>query len=361
MNSERSFVSTAVEQTETDLLHEVSAENAVDYLRSKGRIPREVSAKATELGGGVSNAVLRIDAEGRPPFVLKQARERLRTAKEWRCPLDRIRSEIAALKRLAPLNDLDASVPIVLFQEADDYLFAMSHAPEGSIVWKELLLAGRLESKHARIAGEALGRRHAADLCEPLGPLHDWDIFDRLRIDPYYRAVARVHPAIAEPIGRLIDSLKTDDRAFVHADYSPKNILIHSNGLFVVDFETAHIGDPAFDLGFFNSHLLLKSIRAGEASGSYLALIFEFLEGYRSAARSRGAAVPAEREARAIRHASACCLARVDGKSPVDYLDENRRAIAREFALETLADPPDSWESLTAALQRNLNRYPRER
>jgi len=36
----------------------------------------------------------------------------------------------------------------------------------------------------------------------------------------------------------------------VLADFSPKNILITDQGIHLVDFETAHYGDPAFDLGF---------------------------------------------------------------------------------------------------------------
>ena len=334
---------------------EVSEDNAVDYLHAKGRISRDALARASALGGGVSNVVLRVEIEGQAPIVIKQARERLRTAKEWRCKLDRIWTEVAALERLGEIGSSD-SVPKILFQERDDYLFAMSHAPNGSVVWKELLLAGDAEPKLARLAGETLGLWHARTFAKKIDALLDLEIFDQLRVDPYYRAIALVHETAAKPIGELIDLMNTTtDRTLVHADFSPKNILIHENGLTVVDFETAHVGDPAFDLGFFASHLLLKSIHMGKNHETYHFLLREFFDSYRGQVEGLpGRHALGEREARAIRHASACCLARVDGKSPVEYLDEAGRAIARAFALEALREPPKVWEDLTSLLKRRL-------
>ena len=278
----------------------------------------------------MSNVVLRVDVEGREAIVLKQSRERLRTAQEWLCKLDRIWTEVAALELLGAIGPKD-SVPTILFKEPDDYLFAMSHAPEDSVVWKGRLLAGDADPKLARLAGETLGLWHANTFSKTIDALADLTIFDQLRVDPYYRAVARVHSDARERINELIASMNSsNDRTFVHADFSPKNILIHKNGLTVVDFETSHVGDPAFDLGFFMSHLLLKSIRAGKNHEIYHSLIFEFLEAYRARVEhGLGANALADREARGIRHASACCLARVDGKSPVEYLDDGERTIAR--------------------------------
>jgi 5-methylthioribose kinase len=49
---------------------------------------------------------------------------------------------------------------------------------------------------------------------------------------------------------------------------------------------------------------------------------------------------------RAILHTAACCLARVDGKSPVEYLDARGQTVARSFALEALQAAPSTWDDL---------------
>ena len=107
-----------------------------------------------------------------------------------------------------------------------------------------------------------MGTLHAeswqnTDIAARLG---DRSLFDQLRIDPYYRTLAEARPDARAGIERLLASVDASPRSLVHADFSPKNLLIFSGGLLMVDFETGHFGDPAFDLGFFLSHLLLKSV-----------------------------------------------------------------------------------------------------
>src|SRR5262245_38439400 len=227
---------------------------------------------------------MRVAYEGRRRFVLKQARERLRTRGHWVGCLDRIWTEHAALECLAPLLPSGA-VPAVLFADRENYLFAMTSAPLDAVVWKERLLGGVAEMDVARDAADLLGTIHATTIDHPAlaranGPLADTVVFDQLRIDPFYRTIARVHPQVATAVDRLCsppDNLA--HRCFVHADFSPKNILVHSQGLTLVDFETAHGGDPAYDLGFVLSHLLLKAARsaAGVASAPEVPLIGVFL------------------------------------------------------------------------------------
>jgi len=149
--------------------------------------------------------VLRVEVEGQLPFVLKQARERLRTRAYWVSRLDRIWTERAALECLAPLLPRGA-VPEVLFADPENYLFAMTCAPDDAAVWKERLLGGVAEPDVARDAGALLGAIHASTLDHPAlagGPLADTVVFDQLRIDPFYRTIARVHPEVAAPVEAL--------------------------------------------------------------------------------------------------------------------------------------------------------------
>jgi 5-methylthioribose kinase len=149
---------------------------------------------------------------------------------------------------------------------------------------------------------------------------------------------------------------------FVHADFSPKNILVHGRGLTAVDFETAHAGDPAFDLGFFLSHLLLKAVRARPDDRPYLDSIDAFWSAYRERV---GGALDADTALvrRANAHTAACALARVDGKSPVDYLDAGARDAVRRFAPAALRAAPESWDGLlgVAAREMHINHFLGER
>ncbi len=323
-------------------MHEITPENAPDYLRRVGLANAGQAVEVQALGWGVSNIVMRADIEGRPPLVLKQSREQLRTKAAWFSRLDRIWTETAALRLLDGIAS-EGVVPKVLFEDRDNYLFAMSCAPDDSVVWKEHLLQGITDPKVAAESGKMLAAFHTVRP-DPAGPLGDLEVFDQLRIDPFYRRITHVHPNLSSVIDRLIESMSIAEPRFVHADFSPKNILVHRQGLTIVDFETAHLGDPAFDLGFFLSHLVLKALRAAPDQSRYLELTRCFWTSYGTS--------DADLIERAIGHTAACGLARVDGKSPVDYLDEPQRELARQITMTSLLGQPRDWSAFLDVFTR---------
>lgn len=341
-------------------MREIDAETAANYLRETGRVPIGTEIRVSELSGGVSNIVLRVDVTGQPPFVIKQCRERLRVAMDWRVPLDRIWTETAALGVLRDILP-DGTVPRVLFEDRPNYLFAMTCAPDDAVTWKSLLMEGRGDPEIASSLGTILGTIHADGSTHPAlrGTLADTTLFEELRVDPYYRTVARRHPDLAPPIEALIAAMELplEERTLVLGDFSPKNILIHAGGVVLLDFECAHAGDPTFDLGFFLTHLVLKEVRviaAGDAdSPRYLGLTRDFWESY-LVRRDLEPAATAELIRRTNRHTAACCLARVDGKSPVEYLDERGQALARSFARRALEHGPSTWGDFIRLLVREV-------
>jgi 5-methylthioribose kinase len=342
-------------------MRELNSENAAAYLRETGSVPEDLDIQVRELGGGVSNVVLRVDVVGRPPFVIKQCRERLRVAMEWRARLDRIWAERAALDVLAAILP-PGTVPEVLFEDRPNYLFAMACAPDDSETWKAHLMRGLVDPRIAARLGTILGTIHAEAPRHPAlrRTLADASLFDELRVDPYYRTIARAHPDLAPRIESLIASMDVPqpERTLVLGDFSPKNILVHSGGLILLDFECAHAGDATFDLGFFLSHLLLKTItmeRRSPGNGPrYLELAHRFWRAYLDRI-GQGSWRPRGLVPRAIEHAAACVLARVDGKSPVEYLDPAAQELARRLAIVSLRARPESWDQMLG-LQANLQR-----
>ena len=116
----------------------------------------------------------------------------------------------------------------------------------------------------------------------------------------------------------------------------------------MVDFETGHYGDPAFDLGFFLTHLVLKSIyHAPAGSTACLQLTEEFFTTYQAQFAAIASEAYAELIARGVRNLGGCLLARVDGKSPVEYLrDDAMRETVRRLARGLLLEPIHQWSDV---------------
>jgi 5-methylthioribose kinase len=237
-------------------------------------------------------------------------------------------------------------VPEVLFSDRPNYVFAMSHAPLEARVWKESLLAGEVDFALAESAGRVLGRMHEATARQRnlVEPFRDHSVFVQLRVDPFYRRVQERCPNVAEPVASLIEQLLTVQEALCHGDYSPKNILAHDGGFTLVDYETAHLGDPTMDLGFFLSHLVLKAIKRHKERSRYFDLTRAFWRSYGREVHFRSLS---ELMRRGIGHFGLCVLARIDGTSPVDYLtEEPLRDAARRLGRTVLWERPSDWEQV---------------
>lgn len=322
---------------------ELTENNALPYLRERGWIgpgPAHVEL----LSGGVSNAVLRV-TDGERTFVLKQSRPRLRTRDDWFSDLNRIHREQEVMQVLLPLLPA-LTVPEVLFGDRDNYVFAMSHAPADALVWKEALLAGKADQAVAELAGTILGRMHEATTRDTglVERFRDHTVFVQLRVEPFYRRIQERRPEVATEVAALAEQLLSIKESLTHGDYSPKNILTHTHGFTLVDYETAHFGDPTMDVGFFLSHLMLKALKHESNREPFFELTRSFWRGYAREVRFRPLA---EIEARGIQHFAVCLLARIDGTSPIDYLpEEPKRESVRRLARQVLRDRPMLWKQV---------------
>jgi 5-methylthioribose kinase len=350
----------------------IDEQSAEAYLRETGRIGPRETVRISELSGGVSNMVLLVDRPERPEtaFVLKQARPQLRTRHAWFASVERIWREAEVLAICTRLLEsgteqsgsdrdrLRAGTPQILFEDRDHYLFAMTAAPRPNTVWKQELLAGRVDPQVAAACGRLLGTLHARSWLDPViaAQIGDCTLFDQLRIDPYYRTLAEAHPEVRGILQELIESLAQHPRSLVHADFSPKNLLVFSGGLMMVDFETGHFGDPAFDLGFFLSHLVLKACHAIPRQAAYLNLSEVFCKTYCEVLGPKiGPQELSGLWTRGVKHFAGCAWARLDGKSPVDYLiDSRRRDLMRRVCREVFSSPPQTWSEVVALCQNRF-------
>jgi 5-methylthioribose kinase len=322
---------------------ELTADNVLDYLCARGWV-RAGEARVESLGWGISNALFRVVTPERT-FVLKQSRPQLRTRDTWLSDLDRIYREQEVMQVLYPLLP-EPTVPRVLFSDRANFVFAMSHAPAASQVWKESLLSGQVDLSVGERAGQILGQIHEAtarttSLVEQFA---DHTVFVQLRVEPFYRRIQERRPEVALAVEPIVTRLLSRKIALCHGDYSPKNILTHAQGFTLVDYETAHFGDPTMDLGFFLSHLILKASKHYPAHGRYFELTRAFWRGYALTVSFR---TLADLQAEGIEHFAVCILARIDGTSPVDYLpEESRRESVRRLGRRALQERPANWEAV---------------
>ncbi len=339
---------------------ELGPDNLIEYLCQTGRLSSADAAKshAETLSGGVSNVVMRVSVPSGQDFVVKQSRAQLRTQAAWFSQPERIwreRDVLDVLSRVTPPR----VVPKRLFEDRDNYLFAMEAIPSEHLVWKSSLLNGEVDESIGRRLGEILAGIHSrttndAELRERLG---DRTIFDELRLDPFYRYMAQRQAELRPALERLIDETMATSTCLVLGDFSPKNILLvpselGSDGqrprLVLVDFETGHFGDPAFDLGFFLSHLLLKTIKHAIRADSFFDMIRAFWSAY------RGAGFQSGDERNTVTHLAACMRARIEGKSTVDYLTSEAQSFVRDITRDWLLSPPNRVDAAFTDLQRRL-------
>jgi 5-methylthioribose kinase len=333
----------------------LTAGNVQDYLGGHGLWPPGVPASIHELGGGVSNTVLLVEGEApgssQKRCVVKQSLAKLRVQDDWRAERRRIFREAEAIQALRPVLG-QAAVPQVAYVDRENYLFVMTASPPGSIMWKEFLLEGRVDRDVARHAGALLALMITSSQRDPWFQtvFEDRTVFDQLRVDPYYRTTAARHPDVRPVIEKLVADSWQIRSAIVHGDYSPKNMLVWGSNIFLIDFEVVHWGDPAFDAGFLLNHLFLKAFHHPQFCPLYFAAAREF---WRELLGGTEKAALGDFENMTLRHLGALMLARIDGKSPVEYIrDEITRGRVRRFAKCLLLEGPRRLEQALAGAEK---------
>lgn len=323
------------------------------WLVGAGLAPDAAAISAEPLTGGVASDIWRVEAGGRR-YAVKRALAKLRVARDWRAPVSRNANEVEWLAEAGAL--VPGAVPRILAHDAEIGAFAMEFlAPEDHPVWKAELRAGRVDPAFAASVGRRLAAIHTGTANRPeiAGRFGDDATFSALRLDPYLAATAEAHPGLAPALNALIDATLANRRALVHGDISPKNILVGPKGPVFLDAECAWYGDPAFDIAFCLNHMLLKCLWVPLAREALLAAFDALAAAYLGAARfedSRGL------EARAARLLPGLFLARIDGKSPVEYVTEEAdRDHVRRVATRLLIDPPDRLDAIRDAWNRELS------
>jgi 5-methylthioribose kinase len=323
-------------------LEALAPAGVVDFLVGAGVLEPGADARVEPLGGGISNVVLRVTAPGRC-MVVKQSLPKLRVEADW--PFDQRRTLVerdclTLLGRLVP-----GAVPDVVYCDEASFALVISCVPAGGALWKTDLLGGRADPAVAGRAGDLLGRIHRLAAADTAARerFADQTVLVQGRTDPYHVAAAAVHPELAPAIEAEVERLLATRRTLTLGDYSPKNLFVYPDRMVAIDFEVAHWGDPGFDVAFCLTHLALKAICFDER---HLDGASSFWQAYRSA----GAAELCD-EVGLVRELGCLLLARIDGKSPVEYVeDDATRDVVRALAARLIAGPARTVPEALAAV-----------
>ena len=304
------------------------------YLHHTNRLPKNVYPEFINLQGGVSNRTVWVQQRDGTDWILKQALEKLRVQVDWFSAPERIHREAQGLRWLSKI--IPEHVPTFIFEDMVFHILAMSAISQPHENWKVELLNNDPVIQHAVQFGELLSKIHNAvdDYPDIETDFAERKFFEELRLEPYYAYTAS-RVAVAEPfLTQLIADTRKRIQALVHGDYSPKNVLLYGDQLFILDYEVIHFGDPAFDIGFSMTHFLSKAHYRALQRQTFIQMAQTYWQTYANTIAEHF--VSQSLEIYAVRHTLACMLARVAGRSPLEYLDTTYRERQQDIVLDLI-------------------------
>lgn len=317
----------------------IESESLPDLVRKAGLCSERESLSVVTLGGGVSCDVLLVKSR-RGAWIVKQALPQLRVKDEWLADRKRAYAETACLRTIRSLVS-GHPAPEVLFEDREDFACVLEYAGDGNRTWKQDLMSGVVDRKVTDRVAALLSEIHSKTFVDTKvrEEFGDDSNFHQLRLLPYLTTAAMRNTNVKSQLEEVVSFLAGKKLCLVHGDFSPKNILLLPDGrIWVIDCEVAHFGNPVFDLAFCTNHLILKAVHL--ASPPHLAEARRLWSVYWSTSRFRNL------EGQGVRTLAALMLARVDGKSPVEYLDERERAVVRGVSRQLVKDREETFSDL---------------
>jgi 5-methylthioribose kinase len=330
------------------------------YLLRAGHIAPGEEFRVTLLSGGVSNKTVLLEHPPRRAWVLKQALPKLRVEVDWFSAPERIHREAIGLVLLRKLLG-PGHIPALVFEDRRQHVLAMHAVGKPHKNWKQLLLAGQVEFDYVVEFARMLAHIHCQGWKQAerwKSELEDKTFFETLRVEPYYEFTAVQVPEAAEFMQQLATSARQANTTLVHGDYSPKNILIRRGRLVLLDHEVMHWGEPAFDVGFAMTHLLSKAHHLPAHRSQFAQAAALFWDSY--VQQLQGVPWKKQVVSQSARHLMGCLLARVAGRSRLEYLSDAARRRQRMAVLRLIHERINSVDRVIKEFLRHIEQLERQ-
>ena len=276
---------------------------------------------------GVSSDIWYVETK-KKKFCIKRALNKLTVKEDWFAPVDRNNFEAKYFKECKKI--VPNSFPRILGHDSKKYILAMQWYDNNKyLVWKNKLLNDHVSNREAHMVARILIKIHNFFYGKKKFEkefLND-KTFHAIRIEPYILFTSNSYPQFKKNFISVANSLVRNKKTLIHGDFSPKNILLGKSYPVILDAETACWGDPVFDLAFCLNHIVLKSIYKNNKI-EYLELGKNFIETYLKYLNYEKVDSFLNRFFSIL---PLFILARIDGKSPVEYFNEKHKQCARNF------------------------------
>ena len=323
-------------------------------LQELALLPEGASCTATPLSGGVASDIAKVsvtDGNENTDYCVKFALAKLRVKADWFAPVER---NLAEYKWLKIVSDIAPQSSVKLYGHspvANGFVMSFLDGDD-CVLLKQALFDGQGTDLQAEAIGKLLGQihHHSTQADFDVSGFDNRDDFYSLRIEPYLIFTAEKHPQLAPQIKEMAERLYHTKTALVHGDVSPKNIIFKAGQPIILDAECATMGDPCFDVAFCLNHFILKALYVPSYKEKYLGLCASFWQTYRDAISWEEALSFEKRLSQLL---PLLMLARIDGKSPVEYFDTARQDEVRCITLSVLAQQPASLTELVSLIDHN--------
>ena len=334
-------------------MQEIIPPEILAALHRMGLVAAGAVPTGERLTGGVSSDIWRIDlASG--PVCVKRALAKLRVAADWQAPVERNRYEARWMQRANAAAP--GSAPLLLgLDEASGALAMQFLPPDSHQLWKTQLRDGDADPAFAAQVADALVRIHAATAADAAiaADFPTDRIFYDIRLEPYLVATARVHPDLARPLRRPrrrhpSQQARTGARRRQSEEHPARPIWpgVPRRRMRLVGrcrIRSRLLPQPpAVEMSLDTVRRRRFPCLLRRARHAYIARV--------------GWEAPVALEARAARLLPGLFLARVDGKSPVEYITaEHDRNRVRRTARALLAHPVEELDEVRQAWTKELS------
>jgi aminoglycoside/choline kinase family phosphotransferase len=216
---------------------------------------QQLAASVTQIvpltGDASDRQYFRVILAGRPPIVLALHQS----------PIDFASMPFVSIARL--LTAIPLPVPAILHHADDLGILGLEDLGDVTL---QAHLGAATASEHAALYRQAVsfiarlqqrGEELRSDAYPPYGVAFDvekltWELefFVRHYLVAYKGAApSEAHrEALREEWSRIVAELAAEPRVLCHRDYHSRNLMLHENSLYIIDFQDARMGPDTYDL-----------------------------------------------------------------------------------------------------------------
>lgn len=318
----------------------LNRKNIPNYLSSNGLAMADEPVEVMPLKGGNVNRIFLAKTKERN-LVLKQALARTQFNKDISLSPNRSLTEYKVMK-LWKKRTGSESIPFVYMFDYKEYILVMEAIPEEYEKLTYSLLSGDANLSIAKQLGKFLAKVHNITYHNKKlkKAFRNNEVFRKLKMGLFHYSCynhlkdENKDEKAKKNVRKTIEKSLMNKVVLIHGDFQPKNILVNNDRFYLVDYEVATLGDPAYDLGNICAQYLLAGIINYPIRKKYYSeikmILFEYFK------HSLLTNIHDKMKMNLVQHFAPVIYGRTFGPANIQFLDEKTK-IAISIITENLA------------------------